>query len=125
MSPRDFSIMASLLDEAAGHLHELRRRAPREFDALLVRHFLPDELEGSAIMLREHETQQTIDDERTAFEEAAYQHYLRRKEAGKIDPNAQGDGTREALFWKQPNGEYGVLAFNSAFWGWRAAKGLV
>lgn len=62
--------------------------------------------------------------ERALFEEACYQHYLERKQAGALDPNAEGDGTREALFWRQPDGSYGVLMFNAAWWGWKAAKGM-
>ena len=30
-------------------------------------------------------------------------------------------GTRDDLFWKQPDGTYGVLMFNAAWWGWQAA----
>ena len=62
--------------------------------------------------------------ERRAFEAAAFARYQTMKAAGLLKPD-DGDGSPEALFWKQPNGEYGVLAFNAAWWGWRAAKGLV
>ena len=30
-------------------------------------------------------------------------------------------GERDDLFWKQPDGSYGVLMFNAAWWGWQAA----
>lgn len=52
LKANDFRLMATLLDEAARNL-----RAVMETDiaeAQQFRHFLPDELEGSAIMLREH-----------------------------------------------------------------------
>ena len=62
--------------------------------------------------------------ERQCFEDAMYAHYERQKAAGKLKPD-DGDGSREALFWKQPDGSYGVLMFNAAWYGWQAAKGLV
>lgn len=62
--------------------------------------------------------------ERPRFEDACYAHFLARREAGKIDMADGGDGSREALFWRQENGEYGVLAFNSAWFGWLSALGL-
>ncbi len=52
---------------------------------------------------------------RESFEKAAYNHYLQRKAAGKIDPSAEGDGTPEAMFWRDENGNYGVLMFNAAW----------
>lgn len=57
---------------------------------------------------------------RESFEKAAYDHYLQRKAAGKVDPSAEGDGTPEAMFWRDENGNYGVLMFNAAWWGWQA-----
>jgi hypothetical protein len=69
--------------------------------------------------------QAEMDAERKLFEDAMFQHYLNQFAAGKLDMTQAGDGTPEALFWKQPNGEYGVLMFNAAWYGWRAAKGLV
>lgn len=68
--------------------------------------------------------QAEMDAERKLFEDACYRRYSARKSLGMIS-NEDGDGTPEALFWKQPNGEYGVLMFNAAWWGWKAAKGLV
>lgn len=69
--------------------------------------------------------QAEMDAERKLFEGAMFAHYLKQKAAGRISTDGDGDGTREALFWKQPNGEYGVLMFNAAWYGWKAAKGLV
>ena len=66
-----------------------------------------------------------IEIERADFENAMFALYRRKREAGLIDPEGEGDGTPEALFWKQPSGEYGVLMFNAAWAGWRAAKGLL
>lgn len=62
---------------------------------------------------------------RKEFEQLAYQHYLQRKAAGKIDPTAEGDGTPEALFWKREDGSYGVLMFNAAWQGFKWGRGLV
>lgn len=61
---------------------------------------------------------------RQEFEGKAYAHYLKRKAAGELDPNAEGDGSREALFWKQPDGSYGVLLFNAAWQGFKWGRGL-
>ena len=47
----DVHMMASLMDEAAANLAALMETP--QADALGVRHFLPDELKGCAIMLRE------------------------------------------------------------------------
>ena len=71
--------------------------------------------------------QRDEDRERAEFEAAAFKLYQEKKAAGKLDTQAdqEGDGSPEALFWKQPDGSYGVLAFNSAWWGWQAARGLV
>lgn len=60
---------------------------------------------------------------RDAFEQACYQHYLEQHKAGK-----HGSDTPMALkslMWRQENGQYGVLAFNSAWFGWEAAMRAV
>ncbi len=49
-SIKHFEPMPALLEEAA---KIIRSMSPAEFDRMNVRHFLCDELEGSAIMLRE------------------------------------------------------------------------
>lgn len=50
MSPVTYKVMASLLEEAAGILRAL----PEDIaEKLQVRYWLPDELEGSALMLRD------------------------------------------------------------------------
>ncbi len=58
---------------------------------------------------------------REAFERAAYNYYLERKAQGSLSPEGEGDGSIESLMWRQPNGQYGVLMFNAAWWGWNAA----
>lgn len=66
-------------------------------------------------------------DDRAEFEAAAWAMYRAKREAGAFEPQSHlmGDDTPEALFWKQPDGSYGVLMFNAAWWGWQAARGLV
>lgn len=51
-----------------------------------------------------------------------YRLYQQRLAENKINTDAQGDGSREGLFWKQPNGEYGVLMFNAARAGWQMGQ---
>ncbi len=52
LTPKDVEMIALLMDEAAGNLARLMDTDMAV--ELQVRHFLPDELEGSAMMLREH-----------------------------------------------------------------------
>lgn len=54
------------------------------------------------------------------FEDAAFAMYQQKRNAGTLPPD-DGDGSRESLFWKQPDGTYGVLMFNAAWWGWQAS----
>ena len=51
LAENDARMMALLMDEAAANLAALAETP--QSDALGVRHFLPDELNGCAIMLRE------------------------------------------------------------------------
>lgn len=60
--------------------------------------------------------------ERAEFEKACYTQYVCKKAAGALDLSQDGDGSQEALFWRQPDGDYGVLMFNAAWWGWCNAK---
>ncbi|MEN9316092.1 MAG: hypothetical protein RIS35_2485 [Pseudomonadota bacterium] len=64
--------------------------------------------------------------EREKFEQAAHAFFEARRAAGRIRATTEemGDGTREALCWREPNGAYGVRALNAAWWGWCAASGL-
>lgn len=59
---------------------------------------------------------------RDKFEQQLFILYEQQAAAGKLDPALTGDGTPEALFWKLPNGAYGVAQFNSAWWGWQAGR---
>ncbi len=60
-------------------------------------------------------------DQRERFEQACYAHYLERHAAGKTTDHMVPAGPRETLLWRQESGEYGVLMFNAAWWGWQAA----
>ena len=59
--------------------------------------------------------------ERERFEAAAFNYYTGLKAAGWSHPD-EGDNTPESLFWLQPNGQYGVINLNAAWWAWQAAK---
>lgn len=59
--------------------------------------------------------------QRRLFEQAAYQHYLARHAAGKTADRTMPPTTPDSLFWRQSDGEYGVLMFNASWWGWLAA----
>ncbi|MCZ8256971.1 MAG: hypothetical protein O9327_15060 [Polaromonas sp.] len=52
LSSRNAGLMASLMEEAAKHLAAFM--PTKQAEEMGVRHFLPDELDGSAIMLRDH-----------------------------------------------------------------------
>jgi hypothetical protein len=58
------------------------------------------------------------DPNRKAFEDAVFAHYARIKAAGWSAPE-EGSFTPEALFWHQPNGQYGVHSVEHAWWGWQ------
>lgn len=60
--------------------------------------------------------------ERAEFESDCYRQYQTAKDGGRIDTSQDGDGSPESPFWKQPDGSYGVLMFNAAWWGWKNAK---
>jgi hypothetical protein len=56
---------------------------------------------------------------RGRFEELAYQQYLARRAEQKVVDDTADVATREGLFWRQPDGSYGVLEWNGAWWGYR------
>lgn len=67
--------------------------------------------------------------ERQAFEDAAYAHYLRRREErdqrgqiGVLD-NPAAPHPREMLFYRDERGEYVAIAYQQAWGGWRLARG--
>lgn len=60
---------------------------------------------------------------RQAFEDAAWEIYLKRRAAGPLAGDVE-EGTvptREGCFWRRPDGAYGVTQWNAAWWGWRTA----
>lgn len=59
-----------------------------------------------------------MNSERELFEEAVFDHYRAIKAAGWSNPD-EGDMTRESLFWLQPDGLYGVVNLNAAWWAWQ------
>jgi hypothetical protein len=63
-----------------------------------------------------------MEDEREAFEAAVFAYYSGLKEKGWSHPD-EGDMSHESLFWLQPNGQYGVINLNAAWWAWQARAG--
>lgn len=67
-------------------------------------------------------------EDRTDFERRCLEHFKAKRAAGVdvIDDNGS-PVTSEALFWRAPDGSYGVAAFNVAWiayqWGYEAGKG--
>ena len=62
-----------------------------------------------------------IDAERARFEQAAMDHFHTRRQQGNVLDDNGCPITRESLFWKDENGNYGVRMFNAAWWGWKEA----
>jgi hypothetical protein len=63
-------------------------------------------------------------DEREAFEVAAYDHYLAERAKRDIPGDFEVPTTREGLLWRHPNGSYGVLLYNAAWWAWQARAAI-
>lgn len=61
-----------------------------------------------------------LDQERDRFEQAALERFVNQRAAGvQITDDNGSEPTREALFWRDSAGNYGVKMFNAAWWGWR------
>jgi len=65
-----------------------------------------------------------LDQIRSEFEQAAMQHFVAQREAGKAVDDNGSPPTPEALFWKDEQGNYGVKMFNAAWWGWKNATAV-
>ena len=60
--------------------------------------------------------------ERDQFEEVALAHFVAQRAAGvQISGDNGCEPTRESLFWRTNEGDYGVRMFNAAWWGWKSA----
>lgn len=58
--------------------------------------------------------------ERTAFESATYDYYLaKRGRLGQLPHDTDAPSTREQLFWRKPDGSYGVEHLQGGWWGWK------
>lgn len=58
--------------------------------------------------------------ERDKFEEVALAHFVAQRAAGvQISGDNGCEPTRESLFWRTDEGDYGVRMFNAAWWGWK------
>lgn len=62
---------------------------------------------------------------RDRFEERCVQKFGQWREAGNRANDNGAPLDREALCWRDEKGNYGVLALNAAWWGWRMAMGEV
>lgn len=64
--------------------------------------------------------------EQQAFEDRCWEHYLAERARRTMPGDVEGEPTREGLFWREADGRYGVLAFNTAWqayqWGLEATK---
>lgn len=63
-----------------------------------------------------------IDAERARFEQAAMDHFHTRRQQGNVLDDNGSPITRESLFWRTDEGDYGVRMFNAAWWGWKEAS---
>lgn len=61
--------------------------------------------------------------EEIAFQDSMWVYYQNLKSHGWNHPD-EGDNTKEALFWKQPNGKYGVNQIEAAWNGWKMRAAL-
>ncbi len=58
----------------------------------------------------------------TAFENEVWAYYQLLKAKGWSSPEEGDTSSREALFWRQPNGKYGVAQIEAAWWGWKLCQ---
>ena len=61
----------------------------------------------------------THPDTRPQFEDATWAHYQGLKARGWSHPEEGDPNSRESLFWRAENGQYGVRSVEAAWWGWR------
>lgn len=59
---------------------------------------------------------------RDAFETAALSYAIERRAAGKAHFDNGAPATKESMFWRRDNGDYGVIMFNPAWWGWETSR---
>ena len=66
-------------------------------------------------------------DTRPQFEDAIWAHYQGLKARGWSAPEEGDPNSRESLFWRQENGQYGVRSVEAAWRGWqmREAAGML
>ena len=57
-------------------------------------------------------------DTRPQFEDAIWAHYQGLKARGWSAPEEGDPSSRESLFWRQENGQYGVRSVEAAWRGW-------
>jgi len=66
-----------------------------------------------------------IDQERANYENHTWDYYQRLKTAGWSHSDEGDSSSREALFWRASNGQYGVHQLEAAWQGWLMRAALV
>lgn len=66
-----------------------------------------------------------IDQERANYENHTWDYYQRLKTAGWSHSDEGDSSSREALFWRAGNGQYGVRQLEAAWRGWLMRAALV
>jgi hypothetical protein len=66
----------------------------------------------------------TEDQERESFEKACVIKFAIWRVAGNTANDNGAPATREALCWRDEHGNYGVMALQAAWWGWKSRAAL-
>ena len=66
-----------------------------------------------------------LDQERADYENHTWDYYQRLKTAGWSHSDEGDSSSREALFWRASNGQYGVRQLEAAWQGWLMRAALV
>lgn len=64
-------------------------------------------------------------DTRPQFEDATWAHYRGLKARGWSHPDEGDPNSRESLFWREANGQYGVRQIEAAWRGWLMREAAV
>ena len=80
-------------------------------------------MDRAADRLRD-DLEHALSDTRTQFEDAIWSHYQGLKARGWSAPEEGDPSSRESLFWRQENGQYGVRSVEAAWRGWCMREAL-
>lgn len=107
-----------LLDNLSGRTGMFEVHIHRDADEVPDYHLI---VSGVHVVHVDRAAEHMVAQQRIEFETAMFELYSRR---GWLTDPEGGDGTPEALFWREDSGMYGVKQFNAAWYGWLAARGL-